>query len=297
MQNFSDGKVPVADNKAASLLKLFNTRLRHLYESPELENIGDWLLEHFAKVNKQQLLLQPEIHVNQSNVIHFCNAVELLEKGTPIQYVIGVVSFYGLTLQVNPSVLIPRPETEELVDLILKENNGRESLRILDIGTGSGCIALSLAKQIKNSRVTAIDISADAIKTAAENACINHIENVEFLEMDFLEENYFTEKEFDIIVSNPPYIAHSEGASMHKNVLDFEPATALFVSDTDPLIFYKRIAEVSNTYLKTKGMVYVEINERLGEETVEVFPKNVFSSVLLLKDMFTKNRFIKGIRI
>ena len=297
MQNFSDGKIPVPDNKASSLYGLAMARLHNLYEEEELIQITYWLLEHYAGITRPQYLQNPGELVNQSTIIHFCNAIEALQKGTPIQYVIGVVDFYGLKLQVNPSVLIPRPETEELVDIIRKENEQKEHLKVLDVGTGSGCIALSLARCLKGSKVTAIDISPEALNTARKNAADNHIANVEFLELDFLEENYFIEREFDIIVSNPPYIAASESNTMARNVLDFEPSVALFVPDKDPLVFYHRLAEVAALCLRRKGLVYAEINERLGPETQSVFMPDSFSSVHLLQDLFGKNRFIKATSI
>ncbi len=295
MQNFSHGNVPVKDNKASSLLELAKTELAELYAVEELDNIAHWLIEHYAHISRSQLHQQPHLLVNQSDIILFSNAVDELKKGAPVQYVIGVVDFYGLKLSVDPSVLIPRPETEELVDIIIKENKNDKALKILDIGTGSGCIALSLAKHFTLSQVTAVDISADALNVARKNAINNHINNIKFLELDFLKENNFIEKEFDIIVSNPPYIAASESTTMSKNVLDFEPSTALFVPNEDPLIFYTRIAEMAKTHLKRGGVVYVEINERLGDETRLAFSEKPFTSVHLLKDMFGKNRFIKAV--
>ncbi len=297
MQNFPDGKVPVTDNKASSLLKLARTALTPLYPLSEAEPMTFWLLEHFTGIHKNKLLQEPDVHVNQSAVIHFCNAVEELKKGTPIQYVVGVVDFYKLKLNVNPTVLIPRPETEELVDIIIHENKERTGLRILDIGTGSGCIALSLAAHLIGSTVTAIDISREALTLAIENATFNKIKNVEFLEIDFLEENYFVEKEFDMIVSNPPYIALTEKSTLEKHVADFEPEIALFVPDHDPLVFYKGIAAMAKDHLKPKGMVYVEINEMFAKETLKIFTSDSFSSVILKTDLFGKNRFIKAEKI
>lgn len=303
MQNFLNSKIPVKDNKASSLLHLANTELKVLYEPSEIENISDWLLEHFTNITKSQLLRQPDMHVNQSCIIYFCNALEELKKGVPVQYVIGTVDFYQLKLKVNPSVLIPRPETEQLVDIIIQENKERKGLKILDIGTGSGCIAISLAKNLEGSMITAIDISKDALIVAKENAKNNGIfeskwqerhNNIEFLELNFLEENYFIEKEFDIIVSNPPYIVVSEKEKMDKNVVDFEPHKALFVPDNNPFIFYENIMSMATNHLKIKGLVYVEINEKMSEETAKIFQLDSFSSVILLKDMFGKNRFIKA---
>jgi release factor glutamine methyltransferase len=297
MQNFKDGNVPVGDNKASSLMKLAERELSALYPSSELETISFWLLEHFTGIVRNNFLKDPGVNLNQSSIIHFCNAVEKLKNGSPVQYVIGEVDFYGLKLEVNNSVLIPRPETEELVDLITKENQGKTNLRILDIGTGSGCIALSLAKNLKDSVVKAIDISESALEVAKSNAVLNRITNIEFLRIDVLKENCFADLEFDMIVSNPPYIAASESATMEAKVLEFEPKEALFVPDENALIFYREIASMSNKHLNKKGLVYIEINERLGDETAAVFSEEVFSSVNIIKDMFGKNRFIKAVKV
>ncbi len=293
MQNFVDGNVPIGDNKVVSLRNYAFSALQPKYEVEELSNIVEWLLEHFTGLNKHQHN-DSAIMVNQSDIIHFCNAVEKLVAGLPVQYVIGEVGFYGLKLKVNPSVLIPRPETEELVDMIVKENKTSSSLRILDIGTGSGCIALSLAAKLKGSKVTAIDVSTSALATARENADLNQLDNVEFLEMDLLKENGLKEMEFDLIVSNPPYIATSESSTISPHVLDHEPTEALFVPDNDPLRFYKTIADLLHSHLASKGKLYLEINEKLGPETLNVFSSPSFSSLHLLKDMFGKNRFIKA---
>ncbi len=297
MQNFIDGKVPVQDNKVSTLMEFAKVELKDTYKDEELTTICWWLLEHFTGISQHQFHQQPQAHVNQSSIIYFCNGVVELKKGTPIQYVTGVVEFYGLHLNINSSVLIPRPETEELADIIVKENKEREGLKILDIGTGSGCLALSLAYHLPDSKVTALDISPAALKLAEENAKKNNISNIEFLEMNILEEDYFISKEFDLMVSNPPYIALSEKESMAANVVNFEPAEALFVPENDPLIFYKAIGQMGHEHLKRNGLIYVEINESLGKETSAIFTQDSFSSVILMTDMFGKNRFIKAVKI
>jgi release factor glutamine methyltransferase len=293
MQNFSEGKIPVGDNKVSSLRKYAFTALQSIYDSSELVNIIDWILEHFTGMTRTQLLNEPDALINQSALIHFSNAVDQLKKGIPVQYVIGEVEFYGLKLYVNASVLIPRPETEELVDIIIKENQSLQGLKILDIGTGSGCIALSLAKHLPSAKVIAIDLSAGALEVAEKNARVNQITNVEFLELDVFKSNHFIEKEFDLIVSNPPYIAASERSTLSPNVLEHEPSMALFVPDSNPLVFYERIAQLAEIHLKKHGKIYVEINERLGTETSKIFHPDSFSSIHLLNDLFGKNRFIK----
>src|SRR5687768_10289851 len=202
MQNFTNGKIPVGDNKASSLKRYGLSALEKKYEGEELQNIVQWILEHFTGLSRGQLN-DPEVLVNQSTIIHFCNAIDKLLSGVPVQYIIGEVEFYKLKLWVDPSVLIPRPETEELVDMIIRDHKETEGLRILDIGTGSGCIALPLAANLKDSKVTAIEISKKALEIAQKNALRNKIDNIEFLELDILKESHLIEKEFDIIVSNP----------------------------------------------------------------------------------------------
>jgi release factor glutamine methyltransferase len=292
MQNFKDGKIPVGDNKASSLKKYGLSALKTKYQGEELNNIVNWILEYFTGLSQTELL-DTNVLVNQSSIIHFTNAVDQLLKDMPVQYVIGEVEFYKLKLKVNSSVLIPRPETEELVDIILRENKDVDGLKILDIGTGSGCIALALAKHLKKATVIAIDKSRDALDLAKKNAILNGIVNVEFLELDILEESPYVENEFDLIVSNPPYISASERSAMAENVLNYEPCIALFVPDKNPLIFYSRIAQLGQQYVKKSGKIYVEINERLGSETAKVFADHSFSSIHLLQDLFGKNRFIK----
>ncbi len=294
MQNFKDGHIPVPDNKVISLRNYALKSLAAIYTGDELENIADWLIEHFAGYNKTQWINNPQVLVNQSAIIHFSNAIDKLLTGVPVQYVIGEVEFYHLQLLVSPGGLIPRPETEELVDIIVKENKQRKGLRILDIGTGSGCIALALAKHLPGCTVTAVDISEVALEIARKNAQKNAITNIGFIQADVLNQLNLKENIFDIIVSNPPYIAAVESANMSTNVLEHEPHMALFVPDEDPLVFYKAIVKMAPQSLLPQGKIYVEINERLGEDTAAVFTPEIFSSVHLLTDLFGKHRFIKA---
>lgn len=294
MQNFKDGQVPVADNKAISLRNYALKALSVQYSGEELENIADWLVEHFTGINKVNLMHEPHALVNQSAIIHFSNAIEQMINGMPVQYVVGEVEFYHLKLLVSKAVLIPRPETEELVDIVIKENKDKNELKILDIGTGSGCIALALAKHLPGCQVTAIDISKQALEIANKNAIKNQITNIEFLEMNVLSNEFFMDKKFDIIVSNPPYIALSESNTMSNHVLNYEPHQALFVEDVDPLVFYKVISTMSPQYLLPQGKIYMEINQKLGKETAALFNTHLFSSVHLLNDLYGNDRFIKA---
>jgi len=218
-----------------------------------------------------------------------------LKEYKPIQYILGETEFFGLNFSVNQSVLIPRPETEELVELILKNHSG-ENLKILDIGTGSGCIAISLAKNMPSAKVYAIDISEDALSVAKENATRNQVE-IQFFQQDILAElpdNIFNEK-LDIIVSNPPYITPIEKYSIHDNVLKYEPHTALFVPQNNPLLFYERIADIGHSLLNKSGFLYFEINALYGKEICQMLQTKGYSNIKLYQDISGKNRMIEAI--
>ena len=219
------------------------------------------------------------------------NAIERLKKQEPIQYILGYSDFCGLRFKVTPATLIPRPETSELVEWIASEATGNES--ILDIGTGSGCIAVSLAHKLPQSRVTAWDISPDALAVATENSKTNGYD-VTFEQVDILEYQP-NSKQFDIIVSNPPYIKENEKKAMHANVLDWEPHTALFVPDSDPLLFYRTIAEKGRSILKPGSRLYFEINRAHGKETMEMLAALGYTDIELLKDFAENDRMIRAI--
>ena len=219
-----------------------------------------------------------------------------LLQDIPVQYALGQTNFYGLTLKVGPGVLIPRPETEELVDLIVKENRAAD-LRVLDLCTGSGAIAIALARNLPFSEITAVDISPDAIAIAKENAAALKTK-IRFLETDILKEESLSRipGEFDIIVSNPPYVDESEKKDMDANVLDHEPHIALFVPDDNPLLFYKRIAEIGNQSLKAGGKLYLEINPRHAEELKQLLLSSGYDDIEIIKDINGKDRFAKAVR-
>ena len=262
------------------------SELSSIYEIDELNSIFNLLSEDYLKISRSKILLADEIDLDDEKETLFLNALEKLKNHEPIQYVLGKTSFMDLEFNVNSSVLIPRPETEELVRLMLKEDlNGKE---ILDIGTGSGCIAISLAKNLPNAKVTALDVSEDALEVAKENAKLNNV-NIEFINADIFE--YQSEKKYDVIVSNPPYVRESEKLLMKKNVLDFEPHLALFVDDIDPLQHYKSILNFSKMSLNKNGKIYLEINEKYEVEMKDLanYCGYLFSDCS--KDMFGKNRF------
>ena len=216
--------------------------------------------------------------------------VSRLKKHEPIQYVMGETEFYGLRLKVNPAVLIPRPETEELVNLILAQNI-KPDARIIDVGTGSGCIALALKSVLNEAEVYGLDISEKALGTAAENAKFNRLD-VTFLLRDILDWKCQTWPTFDVIVSNPPYVRNSEKQMMEQNVLAFEPGNALFVNDDDPLVFYQAIAELAQKYLNKSGWLFFEVNEYLGNEMVQLLKFLKFRGIELIKDINRRDRMI-----
>ena len=235
------------------------SELSLIYEMDELNSIFNLLSEYYLEIPRSKILLANEIDLDQSNQTLFQSALERLKTHEPIQYVLGKTSFMDMEFKVNSSVLIPRPETEELVRLILKEDlDGKD---ILDIGAGSGCIAISLAKNFPNAKVIALDISNDALEIAKENAALNNV-RIDFICSDIFK--YQSDKKYDLIVSNPPYVCESEKLLMKQNVLNFEPDLALFVDDNDPLKYYLEIINFSKYSLKSNGFLFFEINKRFS---------------------------------
>jgi len=236
------------------------------------------------------MALEPNFRLSESELLKFHFAIKRLFKSEPIQYILGETLFHGLRLEVNPKVLIPRPETEELVNMVIRENF--DDKRILDIGTGSGCIAIALKNKLSNCKVTGLDISEAALETAKKNATINKVD-VEFIQADIRESGKFSSLGiFNVIVSNPPYVTHEDRSQMSNNVLEWEPEKALFAPVDDPLYFYKKILEFSNYHLSGKGKLFLEINENYGLELKELIKEYSFTQVILYQDFRGKNRFI-----
>lgn len=264
--------------------------LTNIYDEVEASNITFLLLEKLLKIRKQDVILNDACVVDSEIVLQ---AISRLQQHEPIQYVLGEAHFFDFDFKVTPAVLIPRPETEELVALIIEENKEKENLIIVDIGTGSGCIAIVLAKKLKNPSVYGIDINTSALNIARENAQRNEAEVI-FLESDILQNKLSMSA--DIIVSNPPYIRELEKAQMQTNVLDFEPSQALFVPDELPLLFYEKITTLAQRSLKFGGKLYFEINENFGHEVVSLLRlSNSFSEVKLIKDLQGKDRIVSAI--
>ena len=279
------------------LLKNYKTtllqELSSLYDAQEIESFFYLILECFHNKKRIDLALDPDMEMDAMQLLRWESVLAELKKEKPIQYILGETEFYGLPFLVNENTLIPRPETEELVEWIIKSTKYKiqsTKLRILDIGTGSGCIAISLAKNIPNAEVSAIDVSDKALSTAKKNAEINKVE-VSFILKNILETEEL-EGQFDIIVSNPPYVRNLEKAEIKPNVLEYEPHLALFVEDTDALLFYRKIAQLAQKNLSENGMLFFEINQYLGKETVELLEDLGFKNIVLKKDIYGNDRMI-----
>lgn len=275
----------------------FINSLEGLYPIEELKSFFYLLAGKYLNLSRINIALQLNNELTHEEQSSFYKAVDRLRNHEPIQYILGETEFFGMPITVNKQVLIPRPETEELVSWIIEDIDKNEAT-ILDIGTGSGCIAISLAKKLNNAVVSAIDISTRAIEVAKKNTLINNV-NIEFSRVDVLnfeadlDLHHKWESKFDIIVSNPPYVRMQEKKLMKLNVIDHEPDIALFVEDDDPLLFYRKISQLSKQYLRHNGTLYLEINEYLGLEMEKMLNKAGFKHVVLKKDIFGKNRMIK----
>lgn len=274
----------------------FLEELDFLEDRVEAESFFYLILEKFKNLKRIDLALNPNLEMSEIDLARWTEIVSELKTQRPIQYILGETEFFGLRFKVNENTLIPRSETEELVELIIDESGKWkvENLKILDIGTGSGCIAISLAKNILNSNVSAIEVSEKAIETAKINAESNEVK-VNFILKNILETEDLQEQ-FDVIVSNPPYVRNLEKHEIKTNVLEFEPHLALFVEDNDALIFYRKIAQLALKNLTENGKLYFEINQYLGKETVELLENLGFKNVKLIKDIYENDRMIKCTR-
>lgn len=280
---------------------IYHLELDSLFPTEEVDSFFYMAIEHYLGLERFILALEPNLVVSKEKETDLFYVLSQLKLQRPIQYILGHAHFCELSLQVDENVLIPRPETEELVYWILelvqqrnsKQTSTEHSLRILDIGTGSGCIAIALAKKIPHAKVFAMDVSEKALRVAKRNALANDVE-VHFIEADILKVQDHKDK-YDIIVSNPPYVRELEKQEMNKNVLEHEPDMALFVPNEDPLLFYNRIVQFSLDHLSPGGMLFFEINQYLGTETTRLLGKENFSEIELRKDMFGNHRMLKGV--
>ena len=295
-------------------LKLLRNRylrdLQNLYPKEEINSFFQLLTTHRLGLTRLDLALKTEFNLSENDLDFFQNALAELQKEKPIQYIIGSTEFYGLPILVTKDVLIPRPETEELVDWILNDiNQSRKKskdwspIQILDIGTGSGCIAIALAKHLPEAKVVALDVSHKALAIARKNALLNKV-SVEFKKQDILENQAMLNPKaskskmqyFDLIVSNPPYVRETEQHNIKKNVLEYEPHLALFVKDENSLIFYDKIADIAKNRLIGNGRLYFEINQYLGKEITTLLEEKNFSDITLRTDLFGNNRMVRASR-
>ncbi|MFI5453126.1 peptide chain release factor N(5)-glutamine methyltransferase [Pedobacter sp. UC225_61] len=295
--------------KLKELATKFSTDLNSLYPEGEAHALFLLTLHHLLGLSRADYLLKKEQAISIADISKFETVLKELQTGKPIQYIIGEAHFYGLTLKVNESVLIPRPETEELVEWIIsvynsqfavdssdvKSVNRQSSIKnILDIGTGSGCIAIALKKNLPDTAIYALDIAVDSLEIAKQNAELNNVK-IEFIHQDILTPSILhLPSSISIIVSNPPYITENEKAEMHSNVSSHEPHRALFVSNKEPLIFYEAIANFALKNLQQNGLLFFEINEYLGQQTVSLLKDKGFKNIELKKDMQGKDRMIKA---
>lgn len=275
----------------------FIQELSSIYEEGEAESFFYLILEAKHQLKRIDLALQPDLAFSEAELVVWNCILEDLKKEIPIQYLLGKTSFYGLDFEVNENVLIPRPETEELVEWILEDCAKRETTNnfsILDIGTGSGCIPISLKKQLPQAKVSAIDVSEKALEVAKGNAKLNGVE-VYFILQNILETVDLLES-YDVIVSNPPYVRNLEKQEIKNNVLEYEPHLALFVADDDALIFYRKIGELALKSLRPNGKLFFEINQYLGKETVDLLKDLGFQNVELRKDIYGNDRMILALK-
>ena len=290
----------IATNKLSDLYEFYKTELVSIYDNDELYAIFELVCEHYLGYSKTDTRLNFNGNLNQSDVLKIYDTGKALKTGAPIQYIVGEADFYNLKFNVNSSTLIPRPETEELVDLIIKqfkqEARNNQTLNILDIGTGSGCISITLKKNIPNSKVAGIDISEQALEVAKSNAIKNNVD-IEFIKLDILSQLITHNSTFNTIVSNPPYVLNSEAKQMDSRVLEHEPHLALFVEDTDPIIFYKRIIDLCAKYLEERGYLFFELNPIYANDVKKYAnDSKIFNFTEIMQDMSGKERFLKAQR-
>ena len=282
----------VRTNKIGDIRSHYRLKLAQLYNDREADTLLFQLLSDITQMSKAHILSFPEKTISESELLRVHFGVKDLLKNKPIQYIIGNAEFYGLNFKVNSKVLIPRPETEELVEMVIKNIPENEPRKVLDVGTGSGCIAIAIKKLRPLCDILAIDISEFALEMAQQNAVLNNVQ-VQFKKVDFLNKNQVQLlSKFDIVVSNPPYVRNSEKLMMKKNVLDYEPLLALFVDDDNPLIFYEALASFCETNLQAGGMLFAEINQYLSAETEQLFTGHGFKNVNIEKDLFGNDRFL-----
>ncbi|MEJ7559416.1 MAG: peptide chain release factor N(5)-glutamine methyltransferase [Pedobacter sp.] len=277
------------------ILDKYHESLHGIYDEEEITAVFYIVVDHISGFNRSMVSLRKSEPISALNSDRYLSVLELLEKQEPLQYILSEAFFYGLKFKVNSAVLIPRQETEELVHMVINDFKSSSShLKILDVGTGSGCIAISLKYHLPAAEIFAMDISAPALEIAAENAFSNQT-TITLLNEDIRQ--YASSTNFNIIISNPPYITEKEGLSMDKNVMDHEPHLALFVSDNNPLEFYLAIADFAMRNLQNDGLLYFEINANFGKEVANMLTIKRFVDVHIISDMQGKDRFVKARKV
>ncbi|WP_220762722.1 peptide chain release factor N(5)-glutamine methyltransferase [Flavobacterium sp. UMI-01] len=269
----------------------FVQELSSQYDADEAASFFYLILEKQRQLRRVDVALQPNLVFSETELVFWNDILQKLQQEIPIQYLLGTTSFYGLEFEVNSNVLIPRPETEELVDWIVSKNQKTaHKIKILDIGTGSGCIAITLAKKLPHAEVYAIDVSEGALETAQRNALKNDV-YVQFIKQNILETTDLGQL-FDVIVSNPPYVRNLEKQEIKKNVLEYEPHLALFVADDNALVFYTKIAQLAQKNVVVGGQLFFEINQYLGQEMITLLQQLHFNNIELRKDIYGNDRMI-----
>ncbi|MFT3908657.1 MAG: peptide chain release factor N(5)-glutamine methyltransferase [Ferruginibacter sp.] len=278
------------------LYRSFLKALPQTHSSHEASNITSSIFEYFAGIDRSALIKDPNRVLDEKTIGLINESLAALKKNKPVQYITGEAWFYKMKLKVSPAVLIPRPETEELAEAVIHHIKNKQAIKIIDIGTGSGCIAIAIKKNATASTITAIDISDDALLIAKENASTQNT-SIHFLQTDFLsEKNWGLLEKYDVIVSNPPYIPEKEMGKMDKNVTAYEPHTALFVENNRPLIFYEKIAAFGKQHLTDNGMIFLETHEDLAEETCKLF-NDAFYKAIIKNDLFGKQRMVIATKV
>jgi len=277
------------ENTIRSLRGLFRKHLADMYEVDEVDALCRWTLQDKLGLNDRHLDVDAHI-ITESNLNLVVPVLDRLITGEPYQYIIGEVEFLGCKLKVDNRVLIPRPETEELCELVLTENDTTKPLNVIDLGTGSGCIPIAIKRKAPAWNVSAVDVSEDALSLATENATRNNLD-ITFHQLDLLTTRHSSLVTHHLIISNPPYIAQKEAVEIHENVMVYEPHLALFIADEDPLLFYRKMLDIGRTALEKGGKCYFEINEKYGTELAELMAQKGYSDIRIVKDLSGKDRF------
>jgi len=281
----------IATNKYSSIMSFALAELKEIYPESEIKALVYYLFEEYLNKSRTDVILNPNQSMSESELLKFNFAIKDLKKGKPIQHIFGYTYFLNKKFKVTAETLIPRPETEELVQLIQTDISKHSNLKLLDIGTGTGCIPISLAIEMPQHQYSALDFKEEIIQLAQENAR-SHQVNIDFKTLDILQAKISDLPKYDIIVSNPPYVLESEKAEMHQNVLDHEPASALYIPDEKALIFYEKITHLAATNLLKNGRLYFEINETKAQAIVSMLKSFGFYQISIHQDIHQKDRFV-----